>query len=334
MKTVLTIILILVFALNGNSQQQNNIGENAKQEAQNSANMIITNAFHRITVLIDSLPRIIANQRAKKRAEKINSTLCPDTLECKLDSIGEEILKAAKKYGIKSIAVWHFNDTVRNFGGIMADKLSIALVTVDIGDTFDIVERRDILTLLGEHKLNSDGLIDPETAKELGRLLSADAIVTGSLRFRSNTLYADIKMINTETGKTLWAKPYKILLPVSYSSMRSPLITTTSSGSYKYPLPPGYKYNGPTPQNIINSYMALLVIENQTSKPIIIYIDHKDENLRGYDRTTIINPGEKTDFNLYQGFFLIKIETQGTGATIHSSELILHTYDNIKLDVR
>ncbi|MBV7270309.1 hypothetical protein [Winogradskyella luteola] len=51
-----------------------------------------------------------------------------------------------------------------------------------------------------EHKLNAEGYIDPSTAKRIGMLIAADAIVTGTVDIGLHSLRIRIKIIDTETG--------------------------------------------------------------------------------------------------------------------------------------
>ena len=48
-------------------------------------------------------------------------------------------------------------------------------------DVLTVVEREQIVTILKEHKLGLENILDPETAKRVGRILGVDAIVTGSV---------------------------------------------------------------------------------------------------------------------------------------------------------
>ena len=64
---------------------------------------------------------------------------------------------------------------------------------------FSIVEREIIDKLLEELNLSTSSLTDPTTALKLGRILSANLIVTGSLSHQGEQWLANMRFIETET---------------------------------------------------------------------------------------------------------------------------------------
>jgi len=64
---------------------------------------------------------------------------------------------------------------------------------------YSIVEREMINKLLQELNLSSSDLADPSTALKLGRILSANLIVTGSLSRQDEQWLANLRFIETET---------------------------------------------------------------------------------------------------------------------------------------
>jgi curli biogenesis system outer membrane secretion channel CsgG len=75
-----------------------------------------------------------------------------------------------------------------------------------------IVERGQMNELLGEQKLQMSGVIDSRTAKEIGKILGADAVVIGSvsdyvswtaLLLPGSTVSFSMRMIDVQTGKVI-----------------------------------------------------------------------------------------------------------------------------------
>ncbi len=57
--------------------------------------------------------------------------------------------------------------------------------------------------VIDENRLQFQGMIDPKSAKELGKILGVDAIATGTIADDGETLRINARFISTETGKGL-----------------------------------------------------------------------------------------------------------------------------------
>jgi len=83
---------------------------------------------------------------------------------------------------------------------------------------FDLVERKNIERLIQEQKLQQSGMVDMATAVKIGKLLGAQAVVTGAVTeigvsavsFIANIttvrVSIDVRVIDVETGKILAAE--------------------------------------------------------------------------------------------------------------------------------
>ena len=106
--------------------------------------------------------------------------------------------------GKTAAAVIDFTDldgAVTHLGRFMAVELSVALA----GDarSFRVVDRTHIRSLLKEHKLSSSGLIDPETARELGRIAGVDTLLTGTITPLGDSVRLSIKVLDSETAQVI-----------------------------------------------------------------------------------------------------------------------------------
>jgi TolB-like protein len=96
---------------------------------------------------------------------------------------------------------------IRDFEVIMGRNKEVAkYVQEDIttglvnSGQFNVVERLKLQSVLDELQLYQTGLIDPNGAKKIGRLLGADIILTGTMAATGEEWNVNLRLINTETG--------------------------------------------------------------------------------------------------------------------------------------
>ena len=134
----------------------------------------------------------------------------------------EKTLKKEIKFGtitdydfskIKRVAVLPFGRD-----GSVSDMFTSALIALN---KFEVIERYQLEHILSEHKLNLTGLINPETAKEIGKFTGIDALFMGSMFDRSSPyFFADgdfamggtaysatisVRLVDIETGEIIWS---------------------------------------------------------------------------------------------------------------------------------
>ncbi len=108
--------------------------------------------------------------------------------------------------GKKRIAVVDFTDlqgNVTELGRFLAEEFSVALVGA--GKGFEVIDRVHLKSILAEHKLALTGVIDPRTARELGKIAGVDAIVTGSITPFGDNIRVSFKVLDTETAMIIAA---------------------------------------------------------------------------------------------------------------------------------
>jgi len=106
--------------------------------------------------------------------------------------------------GIKTIAVVDFTDlhgNVTELGRFMAEEFSVALASA--GKGFEVVDRTHLKSIAQEHKLSASGLIDPKTARELGRIVGVEALLTGVITPFQDSMRLSIKVLETNTAKII-----------------------------------------------------------------------------------------------------------------------------------
>jgi len=106
-----------------------------------------------------------------------------------------QILLAKKIIAIKDFEViMGRNKEVAKF---VQEDVTTALVN---SGQFNVVERLKLQSVLDELKLAQTGLIDPAGAKQIGKLLGAAIILTGTLAATGDEWNVNLRLINTETG--------------------------------------------------------------------------------------------------------------------------------------
>ncbi len=85
---------------------------------------------------------------------------------------------------------------------ILQEKLTTAFIK---SGHFDVVERAQLEKALKELKIGMSGLVDPDTQKQIGKLLGASLIVLGSISEANSKVSIDARVVSIESGKAVSA---------------------------------------------------------------------------------------------------------------------------------
>ena len=123
-----------------------------------------------------------------------------------LDSIAKKISAAAKDLQNKKVAVlpFPFHDGRESAGStIVSERLTTKLVGLK---KLEVIERSLLEKIFKELKLQSSGAVDEQSAKQIGKVLGVDAIVSGTLiDLGGKDVEVNARLIQLETGKILAA---------------------------------------------------------------------------------------------------------------------------------
>jgi len=123
-----------------------------------------------------------------------------------LEKLARKLEAGLKDQPVKQVAVLSFayHDGAMSSGStIVQERLTTFLVQ---DGNVQVVERHLLKKALEEMKLETIGFMDPQTTKELGKVLGVDAIVLGTLNDLSKKkTEVNARVIETETGKILAA---------------------------------------------------------------------------------------------------------------------------------
>jgi TolB-like protein len=149
--------------------------------------------------------------------------------------MAQDLAGDARKAGISRVAVMPFEPadggSVRD-GWNISEKLTTQLVR---GGKVQALERSMLKALMEEHELGRTGALDPATLRKLGRVLSAEGIVTGSFTTIGREVVVNARLINTETGVIVAASERRaerdwfdapIFVPAPAFTVEAPTIVT------------------------------------------------------------------------------------------------------------
>src|ERR1044072_9142312 len=127
------------------------------------------------------------------------------SLDQRASELSKQIAKNMETGQKRRIAVLEFTDLqgqVTNFGRYLSEELITRLYD---SNKFKVVERQLLNKVIAEQKLSLTGVVDPISAKRLGSVLGVDAIVSGTIADRGDSLKVNARLIDTQAGEVFSA---------------------------------------------------------------------------------------------------------------------------------
>lgn len=118
-----------------------------------------------------------------------------------------EISRSGKMFIDKKIAIIPFSyadgRAGSKDGAIISERLTMKMINLQ---KFEIIERSVLDKVMNELKLQSSGIMDASSTKELGKVLGVDAIITGTLiQIAGDKIEVNARLIKTETAQAIVA---------------------------------------------------------------------------------------------------------------------------------
>ncbi|MFO7730403.1 MAG: CsgG/HfaB family protein, partial [Spirochaetia bacterium] len=88
-----------------------------------------------------------------------------------------------------------------NAGGITRGVEDLFSSTFSRSTVFNLVERRNIETLLEEQKLQLMGVTDSDSTVDLGQIENAHALLLGTVNLVGNAYMVNVRIVDVETGR-------------------------------------------------------------------------------------------------------------------------------------
>jgi TolB-like protein len=125
--------------------------------------------------------------------------------------LAERIGRALVAKGKKKVAVTDFVDLQgrpTELGRFLAEQLSVELVNAP---GISVMDRANLRSILAEHKLSEEGLVNPETAKQLGQFAGVDVILIGTVTSLDANVAVTVKAVSTDTAEIVAASKVTFL---------------------------------------------------------------------------------------------------------------------------
>lgn len=122
-------------------------------------------------------------------------------LDQRVSELSQQIATKLSARQKTTIAVVEFTDlqgNVTDLGRFLAEELVTRLGDLE---KFKVIERQLLTKIIAEQRLSLTGVVDPASAKQLGKILGVDAIVAGSVTNLAQSVRINARLISTETGE-------------------------------------------------------------------------------------------------------------------------------------
>lgn len=120
-------------------------------------------------------------------------------------TLAASLIRALMSQGSKNVAAVDFTDLQgqpTELGRYLSEQLSVEMV---LAGGVSMLDRAHIRSILAEHKLTEEGLVNPANAKKLGEFAGVDTILIGTVTAVDSGFVLMVKGISTESAKLVGA---------------------------------------------------------------------------------------------------------------------------------
>lgn len=174
---------------------------------------------------------VVAQPLPSAPAVSVAQAMPEKTLDRAIDVLVQQIVSSLPAEKKPLTAVLDFNDLSGNvsaFGRLVGEELVTKLFQTK---RVRVVERGLLEKALNELKFNLSEVVDPARAKQLGKQVGADAIVTGTITDLGSSVKINARLIEVEKGDVLAAAGAEVTKDQVVSRLMSQILT----GSGKAP---------------------------------------------------------------------------------------------------
>ena len=204
-----------------------------------------------------------------------------------LEELAQNIATKLDGKDKKKIAVWGFvteSGERTALGNYITEDFSVYLT--NFGVNYEIIDRNHLDMLLKEHQLNSEGYIDEATAKELGKIVAVDAIITGTYTVLTTSVKVRAKVLDTETALQFAANMATLPLNENVSSYLGISVNggNTTNKGFNTPLNSNETVNNPdtVDAECKEKNIGDFCFYNSSISKVILAVEYKSPKGGGY----------------------------------------------------
>ncbi|MCP4353785.1 MAG: hypothetical protein GY795_50705 [Desulfobacterales bacterium] len=149
----------------------------------------------------------------------------------KLSETMADKIAAAKKAKVAVVDFTNLQGDVTELGRFIAEEFSVALSGA--GKGFKVVNRTHLKSIVKENKLSVTGLIDPDTARKLGKIAGVDALITGTLTPFGDSVRISVQILDATTAEVIDANSGNIAKTEAVIVLLATSVTLASPASSK-----------------------------------------------------------------------------------------------------
>jgi TolB-like protein len=149
-------------------------------------------------------------------------------IDAELSKLAEKLAAQIEGHGTKKVSVVDFTGiqgTADDLGKYIADQLTVDLVMNK--RNFSVLDRANLKTILAEHKLAAEGLVDPENAKKFAMLAGVDALILGTSTPKGQGVTVTAKVIAIDTSEIIAAGRAQFTKTQAVDKLQDPVIKKT-----------------------------------------------------------------------------------------------------------
>lgn len=196
---------------------------------------------------------LIAKARAERVREKMS--ICKITAMVRPPAEGNKAYQVRKKILRLAVSQFPYNQQSNQLTGHLQQKLSTALTQKGM----QVVERGQLEKVLQEQKLGYSGLVNLDSAKKVGQLLGAEAIILGSIGDLGDNLTVDARLVDLESGDSMAAVDSTMTKTQQVAQMLEKNNETYSSGGISASPADGKKNKGAYPSHRDESLLVEII---------------------------------------------------------------------------
>lgn len=154
-------------------------------------------------------------------------------IDKELADLTERLAGPIKDHGKTKVAVIDFTNldgsSAGELGKYIAEQLTVDFVMTN--RAFSVLDRANLRNILAEHKLTSQGLVDPDNAKKLGQFAGVDALILGTVIPKgTRTVSLTAKIITTDTAEVIGAARAEFKADDNVQQLESKPVAESNAG--------------------------------------------------------------------------------------------------------